>query len=41
MTKRNRDRLLSFARRLDRWALQIRAYVRAQTPKRARKEQTT
>lgn len=38
MTKKNRERLLSLARRLDRWALQIRAYVREQTPKRARRE---
>jgi len=37
MTKKNRDRLLSLARRLDRWALRIRAYVREQTPKRQRK----
>lgn len=34
MNKRNRDRLLSFARWLDRRALRIRAYVKRQTPKR-------
>lgn len=39
MNKRNRDRLLALARRLDRWALRIRAYVKTQTPKRVRKEQ--
>jgi len=37
MTKRNRERLLRLARRLDRWALQIRKYCREQTPKRPRK----
>lgn len=37
MNKRNRDRLLTLARRLDRWALRIRAYVKEQTPKRTRK----
>lgn len=43
MNKRNRDRLLAFARRLDRWALRIRAYVKANTPRRKKtegKEQT-
>lgn len=38
MNKRNRDRLLSLAKRLDRWALQIRKYCKEQTPKRARRE---
>jgi hypothetical protein len=37
MTKKNRERLLSLARLLDRWAMQLRAYVRKNTPKRARK----
>lgn len=37
MNKRNREYLLALARRLDRWALQLRAYVKAQTPKRPRK----
>lgn len=37
MTKKNRDRLLKLAARLDRWALRIRKYCREQTPKRPRK----
>jgi hypothetical protein len=37
MNLKNRTRLLSLARRLDRWALQIRAYVKRVTPKRVRK----
>jgi len=37
MTKKNRERLLGLARLLDRWALQLRAYVKRSTPKRARK----
>lgn len=37
MTKKNRDRLLRLASRLDRWALRIRAHVKANTPKRPRK----
>jgi hypothetical protein len=31
---RNRQRLLTFARYLDRWAMRIRAYVKRSTPKR-------
>jgi hypothetical protein len=34
VNKRNRQKLLSLARWLDRRAQAIRAYVRAQTPKR-------
>jgi hypothetical protein len=34
MNKRNRERLLTFARYLDRCALRIRAYVKRATPKR-------
>lgn len=37
MNLKNRKRLLALASRLDRWALQLRAYVKAQTPKRPRK----
>jgi hypothetical protein len=37
MNKRNRDRLLKLAVRLDRWALRIRRYCRDNTPKRPRK----
>jgi hypothetical protein len=37
MTKKNRDRLLKLASRLDRWALRIRRHVRDNTPKRPRK----
>lgn len=36
MTKKNRDRLLQLARWLDRRALHIRAFVKNQTPKRAK-----
>lgn len=39
MNLRNRQRLLTLARLLDRWAMQIRAYVRKQTPKRQRRAQ--
>lgn len=39
MNKQKREHLLAIARRLDRWALQIRAYVKRQTPKRTRKLQ--
>lgn len=38
MNLRNRQRLLSLARYLDRCALRIRAYVKASTPKRKRIE---
>lgn len=37
MTKKNRDRLLTFAKWLDRCALRVRAYVRRKTPKRAKR----
>lgn len=38
MNLRNRQRLLSIARYLDRCALRIRKYVREQTPRRKRIE---
>lgn len=37
MNKRNRNRLLTLARFLDRFALRIRIFVKARTPKRARR----
>lgn len=36
MNKRNRGRLLGFARWLDRCALRVRAHVKAKTPKRVK-----
>lgn len=40
-SKRNRDRLLALAKRLDRWALRLRAFAREATPKRQRKSKQT
>lgn len=40
MTKKNRDRLLAVAKRFDRYAMRIRAYVRQQTPKRKKAVQS-
>lgn len=41
MNLKNRTRLLSLAKRLDRWAFRLRRYVDAQTPKRKRRVATT
>lgn len=41
LTKKTRDRLLSVASMLDSFAARIRAYVKAQTPKRSRAEVTS
>lgn len=37
MNIKNRRRLLALAKRLDRYAMQLRAYVKTKTPKRAKK----
>lgn len=37
MNLRNRQRLLSLAKRLDRWAFRLRRYVDSVTPKRTRR----
>lgn len=37
MTKKNRDRLLAFARWLDRCAFRVRRYVESRTPKRGKR----
>lgn len=37
MTKKNRDRLLAFARFLDRCARRVRTFVRHRTPKRSKR----